>query len=433
MNDNSDEFWGDEANWSSSPARDCTSATQAQGDQDSSGSSGSVSRWVTSLLTGGSKASRAHGRPTPANNHDGVQELEASESTPPQASEEWDSGWDVEPTPAGKAGTDPLLARFGGAAVVLMLLVPLAMAFRSNSESALIETASASSSIAIAAGDDSGVPATDPAATAPSSTSAAPVAQQPIETATPETAPSTAESDSESDATAVVTSTVVIPNSSASALTESAESVGIESAAGGAAPAERVAPICPIEYEVVIGDFWIRIADGAGVSVDDLFELNRTTERSPLYPGSVVCLPSGSRTPPPPPPPVTSPTTAVATTVVTTTAPAATTPATTAPPATTPATTVPAAPGDVEQIIRDVWPDELEERALEIAWRESNYVPTAKNYCCYGLFQMYWNVHKSWLGGIGVTQAEQLFDPVTNAQAAYALYQRAGGWGPWGF
>jgi hypothetical protein len=79
-----------------------------------------------------------------------------------------------------------------------------------------------------------------------------------------------------------------------------------------------------------------------------------------------------------------------------------------------------------------VWPDELEERALQIAWRESNYIPTAKNFCCYGVFQIYWSVHKSWLSGIGITSAEQLYDPTTNARAALALYERAGGWGPWG-
>jgi soluble lytic murein transglycosylase-like protein len=79
-----------------------------------------------------------------------------------------------------------------------------------------------------------------------------------------------------------------------------------------------------------------------------------------------------------------------------------------------------------------VWPDELEDRALEIAWRESNYVPTAKNSCCYGLFQIYWSAHRSWLGGLGITSAEQLYDPATNARAALAIYERAGSWSPWG-
>jgi hypothetical protein len=79
-----------------------------------------------------------------------------------------------------------------------------------------------------------------------------------------------------------------------------------------------------------------------------------------------------------------------------------------------------------------VWPDQLEDHALEIAWRESNYKANGKNYCCYGLFQIYWSVHRGWLKTMGVSSATQLYDAETNARAAYALYQRAGGWGPWG-
>jgi hypothetical protein len=202
-------------------------------------------------------------------------------------------------------------------------------------------------------------------------------------------------------------------------------------AAAATASAE---PVCPIEYEVVVGDFWIRIADGAGVTVDDLLELNGAGSGTPLYPGSSICLPAGASTPPPPPPVTTPATTAPPTTAAPTTVAPTTAPPTTAAPTTAaPPPPAPTAPADIEQIIRDVWPDELEDRALQIAWRESNYLPTAKNYCCYGLFQMYWEVHKSWLSDMGITSADQLYDPVTNARAALALYERDGGWGPWGF
>ena len=91
----------------------------------------------------------------------------------------------------------------------------------------------------------------------------------------------------------------------------------------------------------------------------------------------------------------------------------------------------PPAPGEIEQIIRDVWPDDLEEQALSIAWRESGYNPRAQNYCCSGLFQIYYDVHASWLAELGINSAEDLYDPHTNATAAYALYQRSGGWSPW--
>jgi len=93
---------------------------------------------------------------------------------------------------------------------------------------------------------------------------------------------------------------------------------------------------------------------------------------------------------------------------------------------------VPASASDVQAIIREVFPDDIEDYALEVAYRESRYVPTAKNFCCYGIFQIYWNVHKSWLADLGITSDQQLYDARTNIEAAYALYQRAGGWGPWG-
>jgi len=108
------------------------------------------------------------------------------------------------------------------------------------------------------------------------------------------------------------------------------------------------------------------------------------------------------------------------------------TPAPTAPPSTQP----PAPPNTTSrtqaaQIIRDVWPDDLEDTAIQIATRESNLIPTAHNSCCYGLFQIYYAAHKSWLASIGVTSAAQLYDPQVNANAAYALY-RMSGWAPWG-
>lgn len=86
----------------------------------------------------------------------------------------------------------------------------------------------------------------------------------------------------------------------------------------------------------------------------------------------------------------------------------------------------------VEEIIRDVWPDQLEDRAVRIAWRESRFVPTARNSICSGLFQIFWAVHKSWLASdLGITSRDQLYDARTNAEAALALYYRAGGWSPW--
>jgi hypothetical protein len=97
-------------------------------------------------------------------------------------------------------------------------------------------------------------------------------------------------------------------------------------------------------------------------------------------------------------------------------------------PAPAPARTYTAA--EVESIIRQVWPDALEDHALAIAKRESKLIPTSRNWCCYGLFAIYYEAGKRLLNGIGVTNANQLFDPWVNSRAAVAIYQAAG-WDPW--
>lgn len=89
---------------------------------------------------------------------------------------------------------------------------------------------------------------------------------------------------------------------------------------------------------------------------------------------------------------------------------------------------VPAA--DPEGIIREVWPDELEDRAIQIAHRESRLDPTARNACCLGLFQIYYRVHRAWLADLGINGPDDLLDARANTTAAYALYQR-NGWAPW--
>jgi len=90
----------------------------------------------------------------------------------------------------------------------------------------------------------------------------------------------------------------------------------------------------------------------------------------------------------------------------------------------------PPTPRTPEEIIRAVWPDDIEDRAVAIATRESRLVPTARNACCYGLFQIHFAAHRVWLASIGVTSPTQLLDPNVNAFVAYGLYQAAG-WGPW--
>ena len=90
-------------------------------------------------------------------------------------------------------------------------------------------------------------------------------------------------------------------------------------------------------------------------------------------------------------------------------------PADPAPAPAPPAPASPTTPGGVEALIREIWPDDLEERALTIARRESGLRPDAYNgWCCYGVFQIYFNANRSFLARYGVTSADQLLDARTN-------------------
>ena len=169
-------------------------------------------------------------------------------------------------------------------------------------------------------------------------------------------------------------------------------------------------------YTVRPGDSLYGIAHRHNVTIGALLAANRLTLTSVIHPGQRLTIPARTGSSPPTTSPSTPPTTAAPRPVV-------------VPPRTTSPTTAGAAA--VERIIRDVWPDALENTALAIAWRESGYQPRAQSQCCSGLFQIYYDVHKGWLAGLGIDSRSDLYDPRTNAEAALALYQRAGGWGPW--
>ena len=329
---------------------------------------------------------------------------------------------------AGSGAIDPLLARIGMLIVVGLLLVPIALALRPSSTSTPSDTLSAALSNVDAPDAASETPEIEPSLSQPPSSSPATdpadvVADRPDPTSPPTLRPS-----------AVAAASSPADQTPASSTTASSDSVGdvaqIAGSSSGVAtasePAERLIPDCPTTYVAGAGDSWYRIADAADVTPNALLDENLATVDTVIMPGDEICLPAGATMPTQPTTTTVEPSTTQA---PTTTAPTATTvPATTQPPSTTPPTS-----SEVQQIIRDVWPDELEERALEIAWRESNYIPTAYNgWCCYGLFQIYWSVHVSWLDEYDIYSSADLLDARKNATAAYALYQRAGGWGPWG-
>lgn len=313
---------------------------------------------------------------------------------------------------------DPLLRRVGALAVVITLAVPVALSMRGGHQSAagLTPDHAAAAAPVVASTDQPAGQPTDPPAsesTALDPRSLPPATYSPSYTATSHT---------ETTATA--------PQRATAAPQRTATTTATTVAATKAKQVEAVnSPSCATTYTVTAGDYWILVAKKVGVSLSQLLSANNASTATALYPGRTICLPSNASVP----------TTAAPATTVKPAKPVATTakPVVTTPPTTTkpPTVTVPTKTNytraEVEAIIREVWPDDLEDMAVLIATRESNLVPTAKNYCCYGLFQIYWGVHQGWLANIGVTSAQQLFDPRVNAFAALIMYNRSGGWGPW--
>ena len=155
---------------------------------------------------------------------------------------------------------------------------------------------------------------------------------------------------------------------------------------------------CSNQYVAKRGDSWWSIAEKHGLSLNKVLGLNSAQSSKKILIGDAICV------------------------------------ARTAKNSASPPARVRYKPSEVEQIIREEWPDDLEERAIQIARRESKLNPVVigiPNKCCYGLFQIYYRWHKTWLPNVGVNSSEQLLDPRLNARAAYRLFQRNNGWGPW--
>ena len=330
----------------------------------------------------------------------------------------WVEPLEETPRRVGFVGVDPVLLRIGAAGLVGVLMIPIALAMRDDDGGGADGVLSDEGAEVVAGTVAPALPA-DPTTT---------VITVPVTAAAPAPAP-----------------TVTTPAAAPSNASASRASQGIAAAPAAAAPAE---PECAGTYTVIANDFWNRFPRSSGATVQEWLNANNATADTPLYVGDELCIPEGA-TAPAPPPTTQPPTTTAAPT--TTQAPATTQPPTTTAPApvVTPAPTTTRAPAppppavvapsppagatdkaSVEALIREIWPDELEERALTIAKRESGLNPSVHNYCCYGVFAIYFEMGRNFLPQMGITSAEQLFDARTNITAAYKLYTLAG-WKPW--
>jgi len=325
------------------------------------------------------------------------------------------------PVPALHRPRNPLVTRIALMGGVTVLLVPFALSLRDDKTQLRTADIQAVDTIHV------GIlppPAPTAATVAPT---AAPTTIAETTTVAVTPAPTAA---------VVVTPAPTEPPTTAAAAKKKVATTTTPAPAPTAAETQSADQACAATYTIVKGDAWSSIASRAKVSMKSLLAANNATVNTLLLPGKNICLPAGAVAPGPPStnPPAAKP---PATTQPPTTQPKAPTPTQpTTPPATSPPSTQPPAPANTytraqaAQIIRDVWPDDLEDEAIRIATRESNLIPTAHNYCCYGLFQIYYTAHRTWLANMGITSAAQLYDPRVNATAALALYNKSG-WGPW--
>jgi LysM repeat protein len=319
-------------------------------------------------------------------------------------------GAGVGAAPRGLMLVDPLLRRVGALAVVIALLIPVALALRSGDGADRSAIEPSATELSVASTLALAVAAADADATTTIDIEALPPA-----------IPKNTSSGSADQSSATETDG---DGTEAPTATDAATENTTPSASQPPAVEKATSTQSCKQYTVVAGDYWILIAKKVSVSTADLLAINKATAKTALYPGGVICLPANASAPTTAAPTTAAPTTTVKAT--TTTVKVTTTTAAPAPPVKKTYTRA-----EVEAIIRYVWPDNLEDEAVRIATRESNLTPGVRNFCCFGLFQIYYSVHKTWLAQAGVTSAEQLYDPLVNAYVAYALYLRAGGWGPW--
>jgi hypothetical protein len=85
---------------------------------------------------------------------------------------------------------------------------------------------------------------------------------------------------------------------------------------------------------------------------------------------------------------------------------------------------------EVKALIRQMWPADSVDKALDVAWKESNYLAGADNgFCCLGVFQINYASHQRRLAARGLGR-NGLFDARVNIEIALEIF-REQGWSPW--
>lgn len=260
-------FWGVDSDWESTADRGTTPPGPNR-----------TTRWWNSLTEGRARAGSQPARDRSHRVHAPMSdEVEAWE-------DDRDGGMGhlgdidaVEPSATShptSVGIDPLIARLGGLAVIVTLLVAAVGAIGSGGDPA--------DQVTVTAG---GVPVATPSTVATSAPPTSADATAPASRPAPSSPRNTASSQA--------------PTASIDAAPTQTIPPTIAVAAGLLAEADPTP--CGAEYVIVAGDFWIRLADAADVRLSDLLAVNGATVDTALHPGRSICLPVGASTPAPPP------------------------------------------------------------------------------------------------------------------------------------
>ncbi len=302
-----DEFWGEHTEWTA----------PRHPPVEHAGFGAAIGRWWNGLLGGSVSAEREHGRArtttpdagtdTPVERRFGADDtrpdrIDAGAADPDEHDGDDGDAWVIEPEPqpVRHLGGDPLLARLGGLAVIITLAAPLAVGFvGSRSDSPAADALATTAGVQLA---DSSDPTIVDASENAAATSTGPSTTGSPASESGAVAPAIAPSSDAPDSAA--------PDSAAPALleaapvAESAADAETESAVTTASTAQ-----CGASYELTAGDYWIRIADAAGVPLAELLTVNDSSIDTVLVPGRSICLPVGASTPALPTPVTTTPAT----------------------------------------------------------------------------------------------------------------------------
>ena len=310
MND-TDDFWGDVPDWDDRPRR--SNRPPAAGRPSAVAGLGAMHRrWWDRALSGDSDATRTHGIPRPElhDTADDVPYVDARRDLAPRHGvarrrpefpdrdpaphHDLDTAFATGDAEVGRDGIDPLILRVGAVVVTLTLLLPFVSGGDDSTDTITGAPASDLADVSTVPLSPSSAPAPDTGGTPPAlGTLLDPATLPPaipvneVDDATTDTTPDDETAPSTTDGDEPVGTEVPgdgDPGDGDSGDTDDGDADETPGGGAGASTgsvtgsatadegADRETRDCAIDYEVVVGDFWLRLAEEAGVPLDDLLD-----------------------------------------------------------------------------------------------------------------------------------------------------------------